>query len=105
MEGAKTINSTNVYPQLELWESVDDGSDDSDIYNRYAHIMINRDNEGLNDEFVLNNPDVFTVSLTDEEICSLGVDYIFTNKLFENNDIYELVYSENDINIYRTNFD
>ena len=105
MEGAKTINSTNVYPQLELWETVDDGSDDSDIYNRYAHIIINHDNEGLNDEFVLNNPDVFTVSLTDEELCSLGVDYIFTSNIFEDSDLYELVYSENNINIYRTRFD
>lgn len=38
--GAPTINSINIYPNLDLWHKIDDKKEYEDIYNRQAHIGI-----------------------------------------------------------------
>lgn len=100
MEGARTINTTNVYPYVERWESIDDGEDDSAIYNRYAHIQINYDNNP-EEEFRLIAPDNFAVSINEDELIDLDVDYVFTNHVFEDSDPFRLLYSENGFYVYK----
>ncbi len=99
MEGARTINSTNIYPDVDRWESIDDDEDDSDIYNRYAHIRMVIDNDPQ-DEFTLDNPDVFTVAVSDREIQALEVDYILSNRSLDNTTDYQLLYNEYGYYIY-----
>ncbi len=102
MEGARTINCTNIYPDLDKWEALDDGEDDSEIYNRYAHIQIIYDNEHKYEEFNLVYPDVFAVSLDDDELDQLDVDYVFTtNSTYEGTGEFELIYSYNGFFIYK----
>ena len=102
MEGARTINCTNIYPDLDRWEDLDDGEDDSEIYNRYAHIQIIYDNEHKYEEFDLVYPDVFAVSLDDDDLDSLDVDYVFTtNGTYEGTGEFELIYSYNGFFIYK----
>ena len=36
LAGAPTINSTNVYPNLEHWSQLDPEGSNEEIYNRYA---------------------------------------------------------------------
>ncbi|HEM5084111.1 TPA: hypothetical protein U1218_002223, partial [Streptococcus suis] len=58
--GAPTLNSTNAYPNLELWKSLDTNGQYDEIYNRYAHVII----ELTNSEetvFELLHPDAFKV--------------------------------------------
>lgn len=79
MAGARTINSTNVYPLLERWRILDpDGSND-EIYNRYAHIQISILDEGSPD-FELKSPDAFTVSLTISDLKALNVSYLLAGQ-------------------------
>ncbi|MCR5592137.1 MAG: hypothetical protein K6F79_00125 [Saccharofermentans sp.] len=104
MEGARTINSTNPYPDLERWGSIDEGEDDSEVYNRYAHMRIVYDNNP-DEEFVLTYEDNFTVSVNDDELRSLGVDYIFTDRVFEETDPFQLIGSENGFNVYKVSLD
>ena len=79
MAGARTINSTNVYPLLERWRILDpDGSND-ETYNRYAHIQISILDEG-SPAFELKSPDAFTVSLTISDLKALNVSYILAGQ-------------------------
>ena len=104
MEGARTINSTNVYPDFERWQSIDDGDDDSGVYNRYAHIHMVYDNNP-EDEFTLTFPDNYTVSVSDEELQQLGVDYIFSNRQFDESGLFQMIYSDGGFYIYRVSFE
>ena len=38
--GAPTINSVNTYPNMELWKTLDPDDEYEDIYNRYAHVIV-----------------------------------------------------------------
>ena len=79
MKGAKTVNSTNVYPDLDRWKMIDNEGTYEAVYNRYAHIQIMYSEE-YEEKFTLNNPDYFTVYLNYDEMKKLGVKYIFTNR-------------------------
>ncbi|MDO4537665.1 MAG: hypothetical protein Q4B54_05840 [Coriobacteriales bacterium] len=70
--GAATINTVNVYPNLELWKKIDASGQYADVYNRYAHIQAQ---VGTATSFELIQPDMFCVTLTPEDLVRLGVDY------------------------------
>ena len=90
ISGVKTINVTNTYPDLAKWHKFDKNKEYEDIYNRYAHITINLENEEQKDKFVLINPDVFEFNASLKDLDTLNVKYIFTRKDLEefNNDEY-----------------
>lgn len=77
MAGARTINSTNVYPDLERWNSIDIDKEYENVYNRYAHITVNITNN-KDSRFELISPDAFNVDLSLEDLKKLDVKYIFT---------------------------
>lgn len=81
MFGAPTINSVNVYPDLERWEKLSSIAADKKIYNRYAHIIVNlTDRE--NTTFLLKFADLMQIDLNINDLKGLQVKYIFTrNKL------------------------
>ena len=83
--GAPTINSTNAYPNLELWQSLDPVGQYNEIYNRYAHILV----ELTNSEevvFELLQPDVFKVILPITKLPELGVLYVISIRDLSNFD-------------------
>ena len=108
MAGVKTLNSTNVYPDLNKWELIDPNGQYNDVYNRYAHIKISL-NRIYNDKFELLNPDYFVINMSNNDLITLDINYIFTeNDLeiynddkvkfvdiynYDNYKIYEVVYS------------
>ena len=70
MAGVPVINSTNVYPNLELWKSFDANEENREIYNRYAHIRLklyNSDEEFAN-KFELLGTDSFNVNIVPEDL-------------------------------------
>lgn len=78
-QGASVINSTNVYPNLELWQSLDPDGKYQDVYNRYAHISVTVSNDpGEEDKFTLLAPDAFQVTLSNQELLQLGAGYVFS---------------------------
>ena len=44
MVGAKTVNSVNVYPDLDKWHVIDPNGQYEEVYNRYAHILVDFQN-------------------------------------------------------------
>lgn len=89
--GARTVNTTNVYPALERWEAVDPQGEYRDIYNRYAHIMVYFDDDYEGEKFNLLYPDYFSVVLSYDEIKGMNVKYMFTTNDYSNDDRMQLV--------------
>lgn len=73
---AKTLNSTNVYPNLELWYKIDNNHQYEDVYNRYAHIFITLVSNEEGTKFELLAPDVIRIFLSYEDLQKLGVNYL-----------------------------
>lgn len=100
--GVSTINSTNTFPNLEFWEIIDEDSQYNEIYNRYAHIIVNLTSDETS--AVLNQPDLITLNLNKDDVCKLDIDYIVTaNSTDTIYDNYDLEYFEGGIRIYKTN--
>lgn len=103
--GAKTINTTNMVPNFELWEKFDNFKQYDDVYNRYAYFMIKETEE--DSYFYLNQPDLMTLHLNLKDLKILGVDYIVTSTSLKNPDkktSLELLYSGDGQNIYKVNY-
>ncbi len=105
--GAKTVNSVNTYPDLEKWEKLDVNNQYSDIYNRYAHIII--DIQNTNDtSFELLFPDRFTVHINVNDLEKLNITYIATDhnlEKFTNNNIsFKEIYRINNYKIYNISY-
>lgn len=74
--GAPTLNSTNAYPDLARWETIDTSGEYREVYNRYAHIVIKL--SGDVSTFSLNGNDIFTLALSYEDLRILGIRYLVT---------------------------
>lgn len=104
MYGAPTINSTNVYPNMDRWKLLDPDGQYEEIYNRYAHIVIDlvEDEEA---RFELLVQDSFKLYLPVNKLKDLDVKYIFTvNDLedYENENInFEKLYENYGVRIYK----
>lgn len=103
--GASTINSTNTYPNLELWEKLDEQGEYEEVYNRYMHIMIEFTDEETN--FELLYPDQMKVNLSYKDIEKTEVGYVLSvEKLDIVNDHvkFEEIYNEQGAYIYKINY-
>jgi hypothetical protein len=108
MAGAATVNSTNVYPDLERWRLLDPGGNYNDVYNRYAHISMHLcEEEEIKEKFVLDSADLFTVNLTLADLKTLNVTYVLSKRDLSGLNGAEvtlnLLGSENGFNLYKVN--
>ena len=106
---AKTLNSTNVYPNLELWKKIDKENKYEDIYNRYAHIFITLVPNEEETKFELLAPDVIRIFIRYDDLKVLGVNYLVRGaKLpkMEKTDQIELEekYKDDNYIIYKVNY-
>lgn len=99
VNGAKTINTTNYIPNLELYEKLDVNKEYADIYNRYEHVTISLTEKETS--FILNQEDYISINLNYADICKTNADYLVTNT---NNgyDRYTKIYDEYGVKIYET---
>ena len=102
VNGAKTINTTNYVPYLELYYKLDPESKYDDVYNRYENVNIELIDEPT--KFSLITDDHIKIELSKKDICRIGVDYI----VYNGNDStylnqYEKIYDEYNTSIYKTN--
>lgn len=82
--GAPTINSTNVYPNLERWEKFGKTKKDKQLYNRYAHItiqLVEDTYEGAVFEGI--ESDQIQLNLKVNQLQTLQVEHIMTNHELE----------------------
>lgn len=83
--GAKTENSNNTYPDMELFTQLDPMGEYEEIYNRYSHVQIELTEDVTSFELVA--PDSILIHLNEAKLLELGVDYMMTN--------YELTDTQN----------
>ena len=104
--GAKTVNSVNVYPNLDEWHIIDNGENE-DIYNRYAHIMVNFQNES-NTTFNLTSQDSFVVNFNVNDLEKLNISYILSpedlDRLSNENVTFEKIYEQDIYKIYHIKY-
>ena len=91
--GAPTINSVNTYPDLDRWRQIDTQGTYSDVYNRYAHITVVLQ-ESKPTQFELTAGDAFTLKLNSNDLSTLDVSYIYTDK-----ELSDLEISSNDLTL------
>lgn len=108
--GAKVINSTNVYPNFDLFKTVlseeDFGNSDiRKIYNRYAHITMEITKNENKVELIYQ--DSIRLKLTPDKIKELGIKYIVSVRdirEFNTETVnFEQIYNEQGISIYKVN--
>lgn len=103
LAGVRTLNSTNVYPNLEVWHKVDPARKYEEIYNRYAHIRIDLSNQETS--FKLLYVDAMSVSLSVDDLKILEIEYICSkNNIMElNTEQTKFIekYSYEDYKIYK----
>lgn len=108
--GAKIINTTNIYTNFDLYETVlGDKAKEEDvrkIYNRYAHLNVEITKD-IND-VKLEYEDSIKLYLTTEKIKELGIKYILTTRSleeFNTEDVtYSELYAEYELLIYRVEY-
>ena len=75
--GVKDLNAVNFYPDFEKWGLIDENHEYSDVYNRYAHIIITLTDQPT----TMDNstaPDMVNLSLNVNDIKKWDVDYIMS---------------------------
>lgn len=104
-QGLKVLNSTNLYPNINLWKKIDSSGKYSEVYNRYAHIDMELDLE--NTEFKLLASDHFKLKITPNDLCKLKVKYATSLKElddYNNDDVtFTSKYHKDNIYIYKVN--
>lgn len=77
--GVRSLSSTHFYPQFEMWEIIDPSNESFDIYNRYAHIKFDSEQE---QKILLAGLDFISVGIgpCSNEIFKLNVKYILSDK-------------------------
>lgn len=79
--GAPTINSVNIYPQLERWKRLDQEGKAQEIYNRYAHISVRLEEET---SFAAGSgPDRFRLNLSPQDLKTLECRYLLSRRAKE----------------------
>lgn len=79
--GAPAINSTNIYPNQELWQVLDPSGESKAEWNRYAHLPCTIVSESVGHSFTMTQLDSIAISLTLSDLDKLGVSYIVTNEV------------------------
>lgn len=98
--GASTINSTNIYPNISLWERLDSDNLYKFIYNRYAHVAMYLTADKT--RFELAQADVISIYLSYDDLSTVNVKFIFSPYALEDceNVNFELLYNEDGAWIY-----
>ncbi len=102
--GIRTINSTNVYPNLEMYEMIlgDKAEENRKTYNRYAHVILDITDEKSNVELLF--ADQVGVNLNYKDLEKLDIEYILAKRDLSKevySEILEELYNEDDMYIYK----
>lgn len=108
--GARTITSTNTYPNIDLWNQMDPNGDYKEVYLRYTNIDASVSLNDDQDLFVLQGTDYMRINFTPPELEDIGVKYMLaTTEHISNSQIgfNELAHygdSNNNIYIYQLHY-
>ena len=103
--GAPTINSTNMYPDMNRWHLLDPDGSEEHIYNRYAHIIVDVAPDGTEPAFELVQEDVFKLTVSCDDLLKIGVTYLVTPEThpeaYDDGTSIQLLQHANGYNIYQ----
>ena len=101
LAGARTINCTNIYPDLERWRIIDPDGAYVECYNRYADTIqvIRQNQKEVKPKFILNSTLSFTVYMSDEEMKTLGTKYVLSREKLSGDNL-KLIISNGVHNVY-----
>lgn len=74
--GAKTVTTTEAYPNLPLWQRLDETGKYEDIYNRYHHVSLELGYDHAS--FIQREFDHITVEASYDNLMDLGVSRLLT---------------------------
>lgn len=102
--GIRVLNSTQVYPNLELFETIlgDKAEEYRKIYNRYAHVNFEITDEESDVELLY--ADNVAIKLNYKDLEKLDIKYILSSKDFSEEsfaDEFEEIYNEDGMYIYK----
>ncbi len=104
--GIKVLNSTAVYPNIELFETLlgeEKAKETRTIYNRYAHINLQIVNSQTDVE--LKHADNITLYLNYKDLSKVGIKYILSLEDLKEKEFdevfYEEIYNEDNMYIYK----
>lgn len=103
--GVPTVNSVNIYPNLELWKKLDANNEYNDVYNRYAHIDVNFTEQETSFEKI--QEDYIRLNLSYEDIEKTEADYLLVagDINLENEYVgFEQMYAEDGVYIYHLSY-
>lgn len=75
--GIKVLNGINEYPNYDWIEKIDSEHKYEEVWNRYAHIIINLDYDTY---FELKLTDAYVVHMTYQNLKDLNIKYYYTNE-------------------------
>lgn len=103
--GVPTINTTNVYPNEDLWRVLDPHGLHKKIWNRYSHLNCSIVNHSRDKKFKLKQVDVIDLSLSPSDLKKLDVKFVLsdTDLLSEGIDGLRLVSKIDSYRIYEIN--
>lgn len=105
--GASTYNSVNIYPNLEWLKQFDTNNDDEEIYNRYAHIMIDI-TEDDSDFEIIQGADLLHLNIKNTDLYKTNATYIAVDKDFDEKLLdlysYDLIYDELGFKVYKVDY-
>ncbi len=104
LNGAKTINGINFYPDYKKWKMLDPEGEFESKYNRYGYIVANisGDKQNVIDSYV--SPDVITLTISLDKLYMWNVKYIYSKEdissISYDGYYLEEIYSDSDMKIY-----
>ncbi|MEG1137032.1 MAG: hypothetical protein RSD97_00655 [Lachnospiraceae bacterium] len=104
--GAPTINSTNIYPNLELWKKLDYHEMYEQIYNRYAHVIFEFTDKDTSFK-IGQTHDLMKVELSYKDLKKTDASYILAVEELDIQNQYmklDKIYDENNCYIYKINY-
>ncbi|KRF39102.1 hypothetical protein [Paenibacillus sp. Soil787] len=98
--GVKSFNSVQYYPDINMWEKLDETKKFSDVYNRYAHIIVELTQNSTS--FELKGGDVFKIYMNENDLKKADIRYVLSQG---NLDAYEpntlkKIYSSSNNNLF-----
>jgi hypothetical protein len=76
--GVKVFNSAHHYPDLNMWKSLDENDEYENLYNRFAHIIVEITEDKNSFELVQN--DVVKVFINVNDLDKTGIKYFMSGK-------------------------
>jgi len=102
--GASTISSVNIYPNLDLWYKLDPGRSYEHIYNRFASLSASLTMDDTNFELLAG--DHMQLNLSYRDLKTAGVKFVHTQRQLQDTDgvSFTLLYDEGEARIYSVNY-